>query len=242
MPLKTSHSQSGRSVKANVAFFRDQHDSYRANIQGLETYACIRKSINEAIAGATRVVDIGNGGVCDYDTALVREITAIDLFFDDMPAGYAIPENVTLRAGSALDLPEPDQSFDCAVMVMLIHHLVGKDVSECIENIRRALREAHRVLRPGGRLIVSESCVSSWFYCFERVVFPLAAPVIGSLTGHPATIQYPPQMLRAEIERVFEGPVEMEEISRGTWILQYGYKFPSVLTPARPFLFRAKRQ
>lgn len=241
MPLKTSHSQSGRSMKANVAFFRDQHDSYRANIHGLDTYAHIRKSINEAIAGASRVVDIGNGGVCDYDTELVKEITAIDLFFDDMPAGYAIPPNVMLKTGSALDLPEPSQSFDCAVMVMLIHHLVGNDVNECVENIRRALREAHRVLRPGGKLIVSESCVSPWFYNFERLVFPLVAPVIGSLTGHPATIQYPPQMLRAEIEQIFEGTVEVEEIPRGRWILQYGYRFPSVLTPARPFQFCAKR-
>ncbi len=242
MPLNTSHSQSGRSVKANVAFFRDQHDSYRANIQGLETYAHIRKSINEAIAGSRHVIDIGNGGVCDYDTNLVGEITAIDLFFDDMPAGYTIPANVTLKTGSALDLPEPGQSFDCAVMVMLIHHLVGNDVTECIENIRRALREAHRVLRPGGRLIVSESCVSSWFYNFERLVFPLVAPVIGSLTGHPATIQYPPQLLGAEIERIFGGAVEVEEIPCGRWILQYGYRFPSIFTPARPFQFCAKRR
>ena len=242
MPLKPSHSQSGRSVKANVAFFRNQLDSYRANIQRLETYERIRKSINEAIVGARRVVDIGNGGVCDYDTELVGEITAIDLFFDDMPPGYAIPENVTLKTGSALDLAEPDQSFDCAVMVMLIHHLVGKDVGECIENTRRALREAHRVLRPGGKLIVTESCVAPWFYRFERLVFPLVAPVIGSLTGHPATIQYPPQMLRAEIERVFGGTVEVDEIPRGRWVLQYGCKFPSALTPARPFRFCAKRR
>ena len=145
MSPKTNHSQTGRSVKANVDFFRDKMDSYRDKIENLETYARIRTSINEAIAGAGRVIDIGNGGVCDYDTTLVREITAIDLFFDEMPPGYSIPGNVRLKQGSALDLPEPDASFDCAVMAMLIHHLVGKDVSECIENIRRALREAHRV-------------------------------------------------------------------------------------------------
>ncbi len=241
MSVKTSHSQTGRSVEGNVSFFRDQMSSYRQKIEHLETYARIRACINEAIAGAGRLVDIGNGGVCDYDTTLVREITAIDLFFDEMPPGYIKPANVKLKKGSALEVPEPDRSFDCAVLAMLIHHLVGKDVEECIQNIKRAIREAYRVLRPGGLLVVSESCVAPWFYGFERLVFPLASPVIARVTGHPATIQYPSQMLRQEIEDIFQAPVEVKEITRGAWILQYGYQFPSVLTPARPFQFCVRR-
>ena len=242
MPLKPTYSQTDRSLKANGSFFRDRLTEYRQSIEELETYANIHTSINEAIAGAGRLIDIGNGGACDYDTRLVREITAVDLFFDEMPPDYRQPENVTLKTGSALDLPEPDQSYDCAVMAMLIHHLVGKSVNESLENLRRALREAHRVVRPGGRIVVAESCVGPWFYRFERLVFPLASPAINALMDHPATIQYTPQMLRAEIEQAFEGPVEMEEIPRGRWLMHYGYKFPCALSPARPFRFCTTRR
>jgi SAM-dependent methyltransferase len=238
---KTNRGQTDRTVELNVNFFRDRLSSYRQNIEGMETYTRIRTSINEVIVGADRVIDIGNGGVCDYDAKLVREITAIDLFLDEMPPGYRQPPNVTLKVGSALNIPEADHSFDCAVMVMLIHHLIGSNVKESIENIRRALREAHRVVRPGGRIIVVESCVAPWFYRFERLVFPVADAVAAAITGHPATIQYPPEMLRSEIEQVFAAPVEVEEIRRGRLLLQFGYKFPSVLTPARPFRFCAKR-
>ena len=63
--------------------------------------------------------------------------------------------------------------------------------------------------------MVSESCVAPWFYGFEKLVFPLASPVIAALTGHPATIQYPPEMLRSEIEKVFDEPVEVKEIPVG---------------------------
>jgi hypothetical protein len=62
---------------------------------------------------------------------------------------------------------------------------------------------------------------------------------VDRLTGHPATIQYPPALLAASIERVFGSAPEVIEIPRGAWILQFGYKYPSALTPARPFRFIA---
>jgi len=242
MSQESSQGQTSRSLAANGTFFRDRMASYRKSIEELEIYANIHASLSDAISGSGRLVDIGNGGSCDYDTRLVREITAIDLFFDEILPGHPPPANVTLKKGSALDLPEPDQSYDCAVMAMLIHHLVGTNVDECLKNVRRALREAHRVLRPGGKIVVAESCVGPFFYQFERLVFPLVSPVINALIEHPATIQYTPQMLRAEIENVFEGPVEMKEIPRGQWLLHYGFKFPCALSPARPFQFCASRR
>ena len=40
-----------------------------------------------------------------------------------------------------------------------------------VANVRRAIAEAERVLEPGGRLIVAESCVPAWFYPVERALF-----------------------------------------------------------------------
>jgi arsenite methyltransferase len=55
---------------------------------------------------------------------------------------------IDLRAGDALALPYPDASFDVAV---------STQVYEYVEDMPAALAEAHRVLRPGGRLLVLDT-------------------------------------------------------------------------------------
>jgi SAM-dependent methyltransferase len=193
----------------------------------------MRRSVDEALRGVGRLLDIGNGGVFDYDTSLVREIVALDLFLEDVPS-LAFPANVTPRSGSALEIPEPDGSFDAVLIAMLIHHLVGRTVRECLDNVRRAIREAFRVLRPGGRLVILESCVPPWFYRVERALFPIATPVINTLLSHPATLQYPSTVLE-EIVRAHSPKVSTTRIPKGRWVLQYGFKFPSALTPICPY-------
>jgi SAM-dependent methyltransferase len=55
--------------------------------------------------------------------------------------------NVTLREGTAEALPFADQRFDAAITRLTLHHFGDP---------RRALSEMHRVLRPGGRLVVCD--------------------------------------------------------------------------------------
>ena len=138
----------------------------------------------------------------EYDTRLVGEIVAVDLFLDRLPASR-FPANVTPRSGDALELAEPDASHDAVLHALLYHHLVGADPEAMVANVRRAIAEAERVLEPGGRLIVAESCVPGWFYPVEKALFrPLVAlaktPLLG---GHPAVIQLPFERLVALVAR-----------------------------------------
>jgi arsenite methyltransferase len=55
---------------------------------------------------------------------------------------------VEFRPGDALELPYADASFDAAV---------STQVYEYLEDMPGALAEAHRVLRPGGRLLVLDT-------------------------------------------------------------------------------------
>jgi hypothetical protein len=58
--------------------------------------------------------------------------------------------------------------------------------------------------------------------------------------NHPATLQFPPDTI-AEIIRTRFGNVTVTPIPVGRWIIQFGLRWPTALTPARPFLFTATR-
>jgi SAM-dependent methyltransferase len=236
-PASTQQSES--SVQKNISFFKENLAAYSGHVETLDTYKNIRGFTNQALTGIDRLLDIGNGGTFDYDVHLVRELVAVDLFLMDLPQA-AFPSHVQLKNGSALDLPEPDGSFDGVLMSMLIHHLIGKTLAECRSNVSRAIGEALRVLKPGGRLVIVESCVPSWFYSFERIVFPAASKVIEMCIEHPATLQFTPLYI-AKLLQEHGAEVEVIPIPRGRWLLQYGFKIPAALTPARPYRFVARR-
>jgi SAM-dependent methyltransferase len=231
--------QDAASARQNAEFFaREKHGRDAAE---LDTYHLIREAITREVAGADELLDVGNGGVFEYDTTQVKRIVAVDLFLDQVAADR-FPENVTARKGDALDLEEADASYDLVLEALLYHHLVGKTASQSLENVRRAIAEAARVLRPGGRLVVAESCVPPWFHRFERVVFPplvalAKTPVLG---GHPAVIQLPFGLLREligeslEIERAYRIPM-------GRWLTQFGRRWPTALTPARAVIVVARK-
>jgi len=237
MKSQSGRGQSAASIGKNESFFRDHHGAYSEGVSNLDTYVHLRAAINQAISGIGLLLDVGNGGVFDYDPAQCGEVVALDLFLDQLPASYIPPPNARLKPGSALDIPDADGSYDGVLLVMLIHHLVGESPGESAANMRRAIAEAFRVLRQGGKLIVVESCVPSWFYAFERLVFPVAAPFINRISEHPATLQYTPRLIASTMESVAGRRVVVAPIPKGKWILQFGHKWPSALTPASPFLF-----
>nr|WP_240979675.1 methyltransferase domain-containing protein [Streptomyces sp. HNM0574] len=63
-------------------------------------------------------------------------------------AGATADGRVELRTGRAENVPFPEGTFDAAVVVQ---------VYEYVEDIRRALGELYRVLRPGGRAVVLDT-------------------------------------------------------------------------------------
>jgi ubiquinone/menaquinone biosynthesis C-methylase UbiE len=71
------------------------------------------------------------------------------------PCGYACIQSI----GELL--PLPDSSFDCVILSEVIEHLPEPEVS---------IREARRVLRPGGRLLVTTPNYRSFWPVMEWVV------------------------------------------------------------------------
>jgi SAM-dependent methyltransferase len=230
--------QDAASAAQNTIFF-DGNADYAASIAKLETYRHIREAVSAAIGRPQRLLDIGNGGVFDYDVALAGEVVAVDLFLETPPAGA--PDHVTFRRGDALALDEPDAAYDCVVEVSVFHHLVGTDAPSTLENIRKAVSEAHRVLSVGGRFVVMESCVSPGAFAIERRLFGALRLVAGTrVLRHPPVLQFPSETIRAVIQEQFN-EVRVHPIPVGRWIVQLGIRWPTALTPARPYLFVATK-
>jgi SAM-dependent methyltransferase len=114
-----------------------------------------------------RVLDVGcaNG----YSTVQFAAEKAIDIHgVDYIPAmieqanarlgqlGGRLAGKVSFAEGDALNLAEPTNGFDKVVVIRVIINLGDWEIQ------LRGLREAVRVLRPGGVLLLSEATVGGW--------------------------------------------------------------------------------
>ncbi|MFJ5229099.1 class I SAM-dependent methyltransferase [Kitasatospora sp. NPDC088391] len=85
----------------------------------------------------------------------------------------------TFEDGVAEQLPAADDSCDLVVTALMVHHLP--------EDVRpRALAEMHRVLRPGGRLLLAD---------FRPPAGPVARHLVGAVVG-PVMEHNPVHLLR----------------------------------------------
>jgi SAM-dependent methyltransferase len=239
MSTETPAGQASDSVARNSEFFA--RDTYGRHANRLDSHSRIREEVTAELRGTGRLLDVGNGGVFEYDPSVVEEIVACDLFLDES-AGGEYPPNVTARRGDALALTEPPGSFDAVIEAFLYHHLTGERADDSVPNTRRALAEAKRMLVPGGRLIVVESCIPSWLFGIERALYRplrrLAATRL--LGGHPATLQLPIGVLESLVSEALE--IESSrEIPLGRWVTQFGRPFPAALTPVRAHLIVARK-
>jgi SAM-dependent methyltransferase len=224
------------SVETNSEWFR-QNQSYVESQSQIECYRNIRRTVEQEIRGIDRLLDIGNGGFFNYDTSLAGSVTAVDLFLADGPG--PVP-NTTLKSGSLLALPFADRSFDGILAQNVLHHVTGRTWTENYANLEQALREIHRCLGEGGQAILIESTVNRLFNGFERRIFGLVHSL--TIAGHPMTFQFTPGQLEETSRRVGFAIEKLTAIERGNWVLQFGFRWPSVLTPARPIALVLRRR
>ena len=216
-------------VKENIDWFQDNEDYIEVQAR-LELYQYIELMVRREIQKQNEVLDIGNGGFFNYDTQLANHVTAVDLFLKDGPGPTP---NSTFKQGSVLDIPFPAESFDCILLQNLLHHVTGATVKENHRNLSKSLEELYRCVKIGGKVVIIESTVGNWFYPIESLLFrPLLAIKKG---GHPVTFQYTPQQIINEsLAKGFEIVEYADVPARGLRIIQYGYVWPTFLTPARP--------
>ena len=101
---------------------------------------------------AVDVADLGCGeGYLTMEAARwAKHVTAVDRAKDVLDRGRELAKrrklrNITWKRGDLERLPIADASIDIALLSQALHHADHPD---------RALAEAHRILKPGGRLLV----------------------------------------------------------------------------------------
>lgn len=100
------------------------------------------------------------------------------------------PDRVTLAYGSFYDIKRPDGSFDFALLASALHHA---------DEPVRLLREVHRVLKPGGVVMVTGEPRVTWLgehlKYVAKLILPRLVPaaVLQKLFGRaPAAAAWPP--------------------------------------------------
>lgn len=106
-------------------------------------------------------------------------------------------EGLTLHHADASALPMADAAFDRALLFFLLH--------EQPPDIRRAtLREAWRVVRPGGRLVLLDYARPAWWNPLRYLWLPLLRrlePFAPDLWRHDITALLPADWAGARLER-----------------------------------------
>ena len=114
-----------------------------------------------AVTGGARVLDLccGTGGVTGAAAARGAVATGLDFSPAMLAEARRAHPHLHFDKGDAEALPYPERSFDAVVANFGIHHVPRPD---------RALAEAMRVLRPGGRL-----ALTSWAVPVENIAWRL---------------------------------------------------------------------
>lgn len=114
------------------------------------------------------VVDVGTGSLAVLRTIApyVRKIIGFDIAPEMIKRGDAnLPKNSGVFVGDAYGIPVQENIVDTVTTRMVYHHL--KDVP-------KAICEARRILKPGGKLIVSEYVAAELsVLAFDNIAFQI---------------------------------------------------------------------
>jgi ubiquinone/menaquinone biosynthesis C-methylase UbiE len=161
-------------VKRFVDWYEEMAKSRFANAFSYGRYkidVLLDEALKDQPAGA-RILDVGCGTGEYVHRANELGFTASGLEPADAMRAAARKKNpsASIVSGVATEIPYPDESFDLVICIEVLRYL---DLSD----VRHALRELRRVLRPGGTMfltMVNRYALDAFFlhYSLQRMLRP----------------------------------------------------------------------
>lgn len=145
--------RAARAAQAQAYFRAHAHEwdaIRRLHAPEEQVEAAIKSALSGAAIGSLLDLGTGTGRILELFAGEMERGVGIDLSSEMLSVARANLEragvrNATVRQGDIYSLALPRDSFDVVVVHQVLHFL---------EDAPRALKEAARVLRPGGRLLV----------------------------------------------------------------------------------------
>lgn len=181
-----------------------------------------------------RVLDIGNGGVINYNSDVIGELICADLSVSNKAVKkYELKKNIKFVVGDMLNLTQwKDNIFDIVIVQTVIHHLADRRLNQTEKNVSRGIEECVRVLKPGGRLLIIESTVTKWFEKCERIFYPVMQWCFRIL-NFDTVYQYSHYSLVRKIKMMGFLIEETDEVQLDKYVWIMRKKVPTCLTPCK---------
>ena len=160
-------------------YFEYFKDDYADEIEAIQPQfyknaAAYINAVLDKLPPNCKCLDIGNGGVINYESDKIGELICADLSVSAKAVKrYADKSNIRFVAGNMLDLKEYENDyFDAVIVQTVIHHLADRHLKQTEKNVAKGINECMRVIKPGGRVLIVESTVAKWFEKLERLFYP----------------------------------------------------------------------
>lgn len=127
----------------------------------MDSLSLIAATFDPLAGKALLDIGCGTGALVRALAARGARATGVDPSAEAIAAARANAPEAAFQVASAEHLPFADASFDGAIFLNALHH---------IPEMTEALREAGRVVRPGGRVVVVEPLAAGSFFAALRPV------------------------------------------------------------------------